>query len=257
MFDLFWTMYRWYPKAHQSIRHSFLCVLKDWLRGIMSDMRKSSKKKALNAREHIPDEGYIFEIQCKYPPDRVPCRKWECMCMSWNTENGKRSTKQGEKTARMTYVVIQAGQWGMTNTAATWVKRLDSRKYYFIPTPPKSVKKRLHNGEINANDYDKLEFVTERLKRLYVSYMKKLERVYGNTNCDDMEVWESLYPECQGRQLFRVGSSDPHFLLTGTTSSIASIQDARQSHELQKVQVELEKERESRQNIEVCFEQFE
>ncbi|KAM0057378.1 hypothetical protein Hdeb2414_s0005g00157501 [Helianthus debilis subsp. tardiflorus] len=102
MFDRFRTMYRWDPKAHQSIRHSFLCVLKDWLRGIMSNTRKSSKKKALNARERIPNDGYIFEIQCKYPPDRVPRRKWECMCM--------------------------------------------------------------------------------------VCYMKKLERVYGNTNCDDMEV---------------------------------------------------------------------
>ncbi|KAJ0614277.1 hypothetical protein HanIR_Chr02g0060601 [Helianthus annuus] len=30
----------------------------------------------------------------------------------------------------------------------------------------------------------------------------------------------------------------------------------RQSHELQKVQAELEREREARQNIESCFEQF-
>ncbi|XP_035835088.1 uncharacterized protein LOC118483702 [Helianthus annuus] len=261
MFDRFRTMYRWDPKAHQSIRHSFICVLKDRLRGIMSDMRKSSKKKALNARERIPDEGYNFEIQCKYPPDIVPRRKWECMCMSWNTEDGKRSTKQGEKTARMTYVVIQTGQWGMTNTAATW-KKIKGKNVGFAEVllhthATKECKKRLHDGEINANDYDKLEFVTDRSKRSYVSYMKKLEGVYGNTDCDDMEVWESLHPECQGHQLFGVGSSDPHFVLTGTTSSIASILDARQSHELQKVQAELEKEREARQNIEVRFEQFE
>ncbi|KAF5812686.1 hypothetical protein HanRHA438_Chr03g0100631 [Helianthus annuus] len=202
----------------------------------MSDMRKSSKKTALNAREHIPDEGYNFEIQCKYPPDRVPRRKWECMCMSWNTEDGKRSTKQGEKTARMTYVVIQTGQWGMTNTAATW-KKIKGKKVGFAEVllhthTTKECKKRLHDGEINANDYDKLEFVTDRSKRSYVSYMKKLERVYGNTDCDDMEVWESLHPECQGCQLFGVGYSNPHFVLTGTTSSIASIPDTRQSHEL-------------------------
>ncbi|MFS7949018.1 hypothetical protein Hanom_Chr06g00566631 [Helianthus anomalus] len=158
------------------------------------------------------------------------------MCMSWNTENGKRSTKQGEKIARMTYVVIQAGQWGMMNTAATW-KKIKGKNVGFAEVllhthTTKECKKRLHDGEINANDYDKLEFVTNSSKRSYVSYMKKLERVYGNTNCDDMEVWESLHPECQGRKLFRVGSSDPHFVLSGTTSSIASIPDARQSHEV-------------------------
>ncbi|KAJ0847588.1 hypothetical protein HanPSC8_Chr13g0546911 [Helianthus annuus] len=81
MFDRFQTMYRWDPKAHQSIRHSFICVLKDRFRGIMSDMRKSSKKKALTAREDIPDVGYNFKIQCKYPPNGVPRRKWERMCM--------------------------------------------------------------------------------------------------------------------------------------------------------------------------------
>ncbi|KAF5777606.1 hypothetical protein HanXRQr2_Chr12g0537661 [Helianthus annuus] len=35
---------------------------------------------------------------------------------------GKRSPKQGEKTGRMTYVVIQAGPKGLTNTVATWKK---------------------------------------------------------------------------------------------------------------------------------------
>lgn len=58
--------------------------------------------------------------------------------------------------------------------------------------------------------------------------------MYGNTNCDDMAVWESLHPECHGRQLFGVGSSDPHFVMTGTPSSTASVSlvDARQSHEV-------------------------
>ncbi|MFS8022804.1 hypothetical protein Hanom_Chr16g01443771 [Helianthus anomalus] len=87
-------------------------------------------------------------------------------------------------------------------------------------------------GEINANDYDKLEFYNIKQFLLTNCHMKNLERVYGNTDCDDIDVWESLHPECQGRQLFRVGSSDPHFVLTGTTYSTTSMPDARQSHEV-------------------------
>uniref|UniRef100_A0A251TY40 Putative transposase, Ptta/En/Spm, plant n=1 Tax=Helianthus annuus TaxID=4232 RepID=A0A251TY40_HELAN len=230
MFDRFRTMYRWDPKAHQSIRHSFICVLKDRFRGIMSDMRKSSKKKALKAREDIPDVGYNFKIQCKYPPNGVPRRKWERMCMSWNTKDWEKKSKAGRENRKNDLCRHTGGSKGF-----------DEHR----------------RNLISANDYDKLEFVTDRSKRSYVSYMKKLENKYGNTDCDDMELWESLHPECQGRQLFGVGSSDPHFVLTGTTSSTASVSDTRQSHELQKVQAELGKEREARQNIEARFEQFE
>ncbi|KAJ0747897.1 hypothetical protein HanOQP8_Chr05g0194891 [Helianthus annuus] len=95
----------------------------------------------------------------------------------------------------------------------------------------KECKKRLLDRKINENDYDKLEFVTDRSKCSYVSYMKQLEKA-GKMDCDDMEVWESLHPEYQGRQLFGVGSSDPHFVLMGTPSSTASVSDAQQSHEV-------------------------
>ncbi|KAJ0614465.1 hypothetical protein HanIR_Chr02g0062741 [Helianthus annuus] len=58
--------------------------------------------------------------------------------------------------------------------------------------------------------------------------------------------------------MFGIGSSDPDFLVTGKKSSriCGSNDDARHSQEFQKVQAELESEREARQNIEVCFEQF-
>ncbi|KAJ0765215.1 hypothetical protein HanPI659440_Chr08g0300941 [Helianthus annuus] len=230
MFDRFRTMYRWDPKTHQSIRHAFICVLKDRFRGIMSNMRRSSKKKAIKARESIPDKGYNFKIQCKYPPDGVPRKKWEHMCMIYfyyyslgTLKSGKRSPKQGEKTAIMTYVVIQAGQWGFDEHRRN-LEKIKGKKVGFAEVllhthATKECKKRLLDGEINENDYDKLEFVTDRSKRV------------RNTDCDDMEVWESLHPECQGRQLFGVGSSDPHFVLTGTPSSTASVSEAQQSHE--------------------------
>ncbi|KAJ0564963.1 putative transposase, Ptta/En/Spm, plant [Helianthus annuus] len=251
MFDRFRTMYRWDPKAHQSIRHSFICVLKDRFRGIMSDMRKSSKKKALKARERIPDVGYNFEIQCKYPPNGVPRRKWERMCMSWSTKDWEKKSKAGRENRKNDLCRHTGGSKGFDEHRRN-LEKIKGKKVGFAEVllhthATKECKKRLNDGEINANDYDKLQFVTDRSKRSY----------YGNTDCDDMEVWESLHPECQGRQLFGVGSSDPHFVLTGTTSSTASVSDTRQLHELQKVQAELEKEREARQNIEARFEQFE
>ncbi|KAF5771669.1 hypothetical protein HanXRQr2_Chr13g0567581 [Helianthus annuus] len=104
----------------------------------------------------------------------------------------------------MTYVVIQAGPKGLTNTEKIKGKKVGFAEVLLHTHGTKECKKRLNDGEISANDYDKLEFVTDRSKRSYVSYMKKLENKYGNTDCDDMELWESLHPECQGRQLFGV-----------------------------------------------------
>ncbi|KAJ0951248.1 putative transposase, Ptta/En/Spm, plant [Helianthus annuus] len=223
-------------KTHHSIRHAFICVLKDRFRGIMSNMRRSSKKKAIKARESIPDKGYNFKIQCKYPPDGVPRKKWERMCMSWNTEEWEKKSKAGRENRNNDLCRHTGGSMGFDEHRRN-LEKIKGKKVGFAEVllhthATKECKKRLLDGEINENDYDKLEFVTDRSKRSYVSYMKQLEKVYGNTDCDDMEVWESLHPECQGRQLFGVGSSDPHFVLTGTPSSTASVSEAQQSHEV-------------------------
>ncbi|KAF5758788.1 hypothetical protein HanRHA438_Chr16g0745851 [Helianthus annuus] len=79
------------------------------------------------------------------------------------------------------------------------------------------------------------------------------------TECDDLAIWESLNPKRKGGNLFGVGTSDPHFMVTGTPSSTtyASYDDASQSQELKKVQAELEKERETRKNMEARFAQWE
>ncbi|MFS7936897.1 hypothetical protein Hanom_Chr05g00421171 [Helianthus anomalus] len=54
------------------------------------------------------------------------------------------------------------------------------------------------------------------------------------TECDDLAIWESLNPKRKGGNLFGVGTSDPHFVVTDTLSSTtyASYDDARQSQEV-------------------------
>ncbi|KAJ0549048.1 hypothetical protein HanRHA438_Chr07g0289311 [Helianthus annuus] len=99
------------------------------------------------------------------------------------------------------------------------------------------------DGEITEKDYDRLKFVTERARRSYVAYAQQLQDLYGDIECDDLDLWKSLHPECKGRKTFGIGSSDPDFLVTGKISSriCESNDDARHSQELQKVQAELEK----------------
>ncbi|KAJ0442208.1 hypothetical protein HanIR_Chr16g0806571 [Helianthus annuus] len=122
----------------------------------------------------------------------------------------------------------------------------------------KRCKKMLQDGVISENDFASLEFVTDRAKRSYVAYSQQLKDLYGDVDCVDLDLWKSLHPKCKGRKMFGIGSSDPDFLVTGKKSSTicGSNDDARHSQELQKVQAELEREREARQNIEARFELF-
>ncbi|KAF5815993.1 putative transposase, Ptta/En/Spm, plant [Helianthus annuus] len=136
----------------------------------MSDMRKSSKKKALKAREDIPDVGYNFKIQCKYPPNGVPRRKWERMCMSWNTKDWEKKSKAGRENRKNDLCRHTGGSKGFDEHRRN-LEKIKGKKVGFAEVllhthATKECKKRLNDGEISANDYDKLEFVTDRSKRL-------------------------------------------------------------------------------------------
>ncbi|MFS7998626.1 hypothetical protein Hanom_Chr12g01156131 [Helianthus anomalus] len=95
----------------------------------------------------------------------------------------------------------------------------------------KECKKMLKDGEITEKDYDRLKFVTQRARRSYVAYARQLENLYGDIECDDLDLWKSLHPECKGRKTFGIGSSDPDFLVTEKISSriCGSNDDARHS----------------------------
>ncbi|MFS8018961.1 hypothetical protein Hanom_Chr15g01398251 [Helianthus anomalus] len=75
----------------------------------------------------------------------------------------------------------------------------------------KECKKMVQDGEIDANDFDNLEFVTKHAKNSY-----------------------SLHRKRKSGNLFGVGSSDPHFVVTGTPSSTTyvSYDDAKQPQEV-------------------------
>ncbi|KAJ0822548.1 hypothetical protein HanPSC8_Chr16g0733371 [Helianthus annuus] len=92
----------------------------------------------------------------------------------------------------------------------------------------------LKDGEITEKDYDQLKFVTERAKRSYVAYAQQLEDLYGDIECDDLDLWKSLHPESKGRKTFGIGSSDADFLVTGKISSriCGSNDDARHWQEV-------------------------
>ncbi|KAJ0752983.1 hypothetical protein HanPI659440_Chr09g0330591 [Helianthus annuus] len=92
----------------------------------------------------------------------------------------------------------------------------------------------LQDREISENDFDSLEFFTDRAKRLYVAYTQQLKDLYGDVDCDGLALWKSLHPKCKGRKMFGIGSSDPDFLVTGKKSSriCGCNDDARKSQEV-------------------------
>ncbi|KAD5508536.1 hypothetical protein E3N88_16239 [Mikania micrantha] len=158
-------------------------------------------------------------------------------------------------------LVTQAGLWALRNTEKQKGEKV-GYTFIFVDThATKATKKRLRDGEITIDDLDKLEFVTEKSKKAYISLTKELERVYGsdkdhNLDRDELVVWEGLNPNSR----FGIGSSDPRFVVTGTLSSFCgstSYTDSLQLHEVQRVQSELEKEQQARQNLENRLQQME
>ncbi|XP_076910402.1 uncharacterized protein LOC143568038 [Bidens hawaiensis] len=263
MFKRFKTKYRWDPRTEQNIYDGFINVLKRRFRDNMKVLRKQFKQNARDDGHEFPDDKDNFDIMCKYSPDdSMPLGKWQRMCDQWNTEQWKKRSEAGRANRKNDLCRHTGGSIGIDEHRLRMGKKGDKVRYrsLFIAThATKECKKRLRDGEITEKDLDKLKFVTPRAKRSYVSYMQQLQKLYGNMDCDDLDVWESLHPECQGRPLFGVGSADPLFVVTGTPSSTTcgSYGDAQQSQELQKVQAKLDNVLESRKAIQALLEQHE
>ncbi|XP_076944367.1 uncharacterized protein LOC143614982 [Bidens hawaiensis] len=128
--------------------------------------------------------------------------------------------------------------------------------FVFVDThATKECKERLSARDIDVNDLKDLEFCTERSRKSYVAYKKKLARLYDSDPSqhltDDLEVWESVQPKNRVGRMFGIGSSDPHFVVGGkpsTTCGSKSYLDAQQSQEVQDIKTRFEKERQELEN---------
>ncbi|MFS7950350.1 putative transposase, Ptta/En/Spm, plant, Transposase-associated domain-containing protein [Helianthus anomalus] len=191
----------------------------------------------LTSQGFIPAGKYNFNVQRRFPPDGIPLEKWERMFL--NTEEWQKKSEAGKNNRKNDLCIHTGGSIGFDehrdNMEKEEGKKVGFRKVFFQTHATKECKKR-------------------------VAYTQQLKKMYPEeTECDDLAIWESLNPKRKGGNLFGVGTSDPHFVVTGTPSSTtyASYDDARQSQELKKVQAELEKEREARKNMEARFAQWE
>ncbi|KAK9059108.1 hypothetical protein SSX86_021727 [Deinandra increscens subsp. villosa] len=268
MFNNFRTKWRWDPRDDQDVYEGFINVLKDRFRDKMRGWRVESKQKARDAGHDIADDEENFEITCNFPPDAVLPERWQRMCKIWNTPKWLNKSVAGRKNRSNEASRHTGGSMGFDEHRIQLEKRNSGPvgfDWVFIDThATKECKKRLRAGEIDVNDLDKLEFVTDQSKQSFTSFARELERLYGKKDSknpkgrDDHAVWESVHPESRGSHMFGIGSSDPYFVLNGTPSSTAcgsiSYGDARQSQE---VQNELQKQREARERLENRLAQME
>ncbi|KAL8209468.1 hypothetical protein R6Q57_006200 [Mikania cordata] len=107
------------------------------------------------------------------------------------------------------------------------------------------------------------DLIETKLKEIQEVFHKELVKEYGSDNDENLDrdefvVWERLHPNGGGRML-EVGSSDPHFVVTGSQLSFDgsdSYGDALQSQKVKDVQSELQREMEARQSLENRLEQM-
>ncbi|KAD5802755.1 hypothetical protein E3N88_14115 [Mikania micrantha] len=233
------TKWRWDPRDDQHTYEGFVNVLKDRFPDIMKELRDASRNKARADGHIIVPTEYKFDIICDYPPDKVPLERWQRLCKMWNTPEWLKKSQAGRNNRKNDRSCHTGGSMGFEEHRIRMEKQKGEKVGYtfvFVDThATKATKKRLRDGEITIDDLDKLEFVTEKSKKAYISFTKELEKVYGsdkdhNLDRDELVVWESLNPNSR----FGIGSSDPRFVVTGTPSSFSgstSYVDSLQSHE--------------------------
>ncbi|MFS7969834.1 hypothetical protein Hanom_Chr09g00813811 [Helianthus anomalus] len=221
------TKYIWNRGDDELIYDTFINVLKRRFRDIMRNLRQKSKKRILLRGIKYLLVNTILMSNVDFHQMGYLLRSGNECVVSGTLQNGKKSLKPGKTTAKMTYAFIREGKGRG--------KKVGYGKVFFQTHATKECKKWVQDWEIYENDFENLDFVTKRAKNSYVAYTQQLKKIYPEeTKCNDLAIWESLNRKRKGGNLFRVGTSDPHFVVTGTPSSTtyASYDDARHSQEV-------------------------
>ncbi|KAJ0538253.1 hypothetical protein HanHA300_Chr08g0272901 [Helianthus annuus] len=89
----------------------------------------------------------------------------------------------------------------------------------------KECKQKLWDEDIDIYNLEELKFCTKRAKKVYGDYLRAMREVYGPNYSefpDHPEVWARVVRQGRTHRVYRIGSSDLEYLVTGTSSSVGS-----------------------------------
>ncbi|KAL8224245.1 hypothetical protein R6Q57_019720 [Mikania cordata] len=179
MFETFRTSFSWEPSEEFANRQGFENVLKDRYGDIMLEMRKESANNARANGHFIINSQDNFNIMCDFPPRMVSQDVWRQLCLIWNTDDWAKKSERGRDN-RM---------------------KVDS------------------SGSISRHTGGSVGYDEHRIR--LESYSIYMVEKYGEDETQhpigDIDLWERSQGE--KKQSFGIGSSDRHFILTGTPSS--------------------------------------
>ncbi|KAJ0718592.1 hypothetical protein HanOQP8_Chr08g0279891 [Helianthus annuus] len=199
---------------------------------------------------------------------------------AWNTKAWLSKSKCGSSNRNNADINDRSsrhtgGSMGFDEHRENWRRtygREPTWKELFLQTHlTKECKEKLRKGEISIYDMKNLKFCTNQSKEVYGGYLEAMHDIHGSdlTDCpDDPEVWARV--QAGGHRttrVFGVGSSDLHYMVSGTSSSSSgcapsssveyqrSIEEAQAMRtQLAKLEARLEVETKEREDLRVHLE---
>ncbi|XP_052626462.1 uncharacterized protein LOC111891281 [Lactuca sativa] len=230
MFSRFKTMYRWNSLENSNIFDAFKCVLKDRYRDRMKRIRIKSGEMARNDGKPVTlGHCTYYEGMHDYRPGRVPENVWRRLCDHWSTDKWRKNSKIAQQnrkvadangsTARHTAGCI--GFHEHRNNLEKIMGKPPTQFDVFMKTHGTAEAKKRYF----AGDHENLEYCSLTAKEAQEMYLEEMVKKHGEDSSnhkDDARVWEEIQLRRTGKKkgdIYGIGASDIHFVITGTPSS--------------------------------------
>ncbi|KAL8239997.1 hypothetical protein R6Q59_016564 [Mikania micrantha] len=223
------TSFSWEPSEDFANRQGFENVLKDRYGDIMLEMRKESANNARANGHFIINGQDNFNIMCDFPPRMVSQDVWRLLCLIWNTDDWAKKSERGRDNRMKvdssgSISRHTGGSVGYDEHRIRLEIKLGKKptfKQLFLHTHLKKESKAKYWVGYYDDNPEGMEFCTNRSKEAYESYSIYMKEKYGEDETQHPIGDIDLYERSQGekKQSFGIGSSDRHFILTGTPSS--------------------------------------
>ncbi|CAH1433338.1 unnamed protein product [Lactuca virosa] len=230
---------RWHSLENSNIFDAFKCVLKDRYRDRMKRIRIKSGDMARIDEKPIPQVIVPTSKGCiTTAPERVPENVWLRLCDHWSTDKWRKNSKIAQQnrkvadangsTARHT-----AGSIGFDehrNNLEKMMGKPPTQFDVFIKTHGTTEVKKIYF----ARDHENLEYCSQTAKEAQEAYLQALVKKYGEDSSnrkDDAGVWEETQLRRNGKKkgdIYDIGASDIHFVISGTPSFQSTQSDSTQ-----------------------------
>ncbi|KAL8231875.1 hypothetical protein R6Q57_001653 [Mikania cordata] len=216
------TSFSWEPSEEFANRQGFENVLKDRYGDIMLEMRKESANNARANGHFIINGQDNFNIMCDFPPRMVSQDIWNTDDWAKKSERGRDYRMKVDSSGSISRHT--GGSVGYDEHRIRLEIKLGKKptfKQVFLHTHLKKEYKAKYWVGYYDDNPEGMEFCTNQSKEAYESYSIYMVEKYDEDETqhpiDDIDLWERSQGE--KKQSFGIGSSDRHFILTGTPSS--------------------------------------